>query len=566
MRSMALSWLVAMALVASGCAAEDEALGSDNPFLVDQTNLSKEDTQYANPDGIEVEVDLEADVTGSSYQVDEGPAALGQFALTFLRKRGDFYLESLAETATSSDRVEWRVDGNWVAAGDAGSLTAAQKTHFRIRGVNAVLLHSASNGAKVGKQFLAKVPRNPFTIFSDVGDKCADKDDGHITLDQSVYWYMWDPSKSTCKAEIQQEMLITISRMLPKGEVTYPEYDQLVADGRVTAVVLFGQIGDGALKDNDIGMVGFRDMAENLLDADYKEVTPAPVGRRFTRTFGGVAMEIDLYSPKEFSGLGDYGNFGNFEKAISEHEIVVYDGHSMLGGSDFFAKPEYPKFYQIFLYGGCLGYEYYVNHIYNGKGGWDKVDIMSSVIEVSVGSNEFAAPVLAKIAWALEHKYNASWRDILIAVRKSVGDSTFGVSGVRDNCFSPAGSLCGGETPAGEAKRFESKKQAAIPDADDAGVSSTLSVSESGTVGSLRVEFNVTHSYVGDLRMVLSHNGVEAVVWDNAGGAGADINETLTLSQFNGKEMSGDWTLTVVDSYAADAGFLNSWAIEISPK
>jgi len=27
-------------------------------------------------------------------------------------------------------------------------------------------------------------------------------------------------------------------------------------------------------------------------------------------------------------------------------------------------------------------------------------------------------------------------------VRRNVGDSTFGVSGVRDNCFTPSGSRC----------------------------------------------------------------------------------------------------------------------------
>jgi hypothetical protein len=36
----------------------------------------------------------------------------------------------------------------------------------------------------------------------------------------------------------------------------------------------------------------------------------------------------------------------------------------------------------------------------------------------------------------------ASWRSILLKVRESVGDSTFGVSGVRDNCFTPSGSRC----------------------------------------------------------------------------------------------------------------------------
>jgi hypothetical protein len=30
----------------------------------------------------------------------------------------------------------------------------------------------------------------------------------------------------------------------------------------------------------------------------------------------------------------------------------------------------------------------------------------------------------------------------MLSVRNSVGDSTFGVSGVRDNCYTPNGSRC----------------------------------------------------------------------------------------------------------------------------
>jgi hypothetical protein len=157
----------------------------------------------------------------------------------------------------------------------------------------------------------------------------------------------------------------------------------------------------------------------------------------------GTTVQMDLYSPREFSGLEDYAHFDNWQKAIAEHEIVVWDGHSMLGASDFWTRPKYPSFYQIFLYGGCLGYEYYVRPIFEGKGSsWAKVDIMSSVVEVSASANEFAAPALAKIVWALDHGNRASWRNILLKVRDSVGDSTFGVSGVRDNCYTPTGSRC----------------------------------------------------------------------------------------------------------------------------
>ena len=428
-----------------GCAppsGDDPATAMTNPFLQDQSNDGKEDTAYLNPDGIEVEVDLEGDVTGPSYRLADGPAEIGQYALTYLRKRGDIYLESLAEDSTADDRAEWQVNGTWYAANKLPS--NATLKHFRMRGINAVLLFAASKGVTVGKQFTATVPLNPFTVMTDAAKACADEDD-HLGLDQSIYWYMWNPDHAGCKTSKvkTQTLSVTVSKTNSKARASvYPEWDRLVADKKVTSVILFGQIGDGAIADDDIGMVGMRTMATWLKQAKFTEVIPAPLGQRFSKVVNGVTVEIDLYSPHEFSGLGDFEHFANFQKALSEHEIVAYDGHSMLGASDFWAKPSYPSNYQVYLYGGCLGYEYYVRPILNGKGSWDKVDIMSSVVEVSAGANEFAGPFLAKMLWSLQNGNKASWRDMLVAVRKSVGDSTFGVSGVRDNCFTPSGTRC----------------------------------------------------------------------------------------------------------------------------
>jgi hypothetical protein len=435
------SLAVVVALVAACGPAREEEPGR-NPFLQDSFDEGKADTAYLNPDGVEVEVDLEADVEGSAYRIWDGPAELGQFALTYLRKRGEVYLESLAEDATSDQRAEWLVDGEWLTAADAKQREGITPRRFRLRGVNAVLLHSAGTAARVGQVLQAKVPLSPFTMMGDAGDSCADPD-GHIGLSSSVYWYLFNPDKEECKTAMQ-EMTVTISKVLPVGETVYPEYDRLLDDKKLTIVVLFGQIGDGEISEWDPGMSGLRRMASNLEDAGYTEVTPAPLGRRFTKTLekSKVTVEFDLYSPKEFSGLGDYGHFENFQKALSEHELVVYDGHSMLGASDFWARPSYPEVYQIFLYGGCLGYEYYVRPILAGKKGWANVDILSSVVEVTASANDFAAPALAKLIASLETSQHASWKALLGEVRSEVGDSTFGVSGVRDNCWTPSGSRC----------------------------------------------------------------------------------------------------------------------------
>ena len=549
-----------------GSSSDDPAATLDenaaNPFLQDQSN-GKLDSQYLNPDGIEVEVDLEADLDTAGLtrsRVEDAPAILGQFALTYLRKNQQVYLESLAEQASSSDRVEWQVDGQWIAAGDLNEIPVERLKRFRIRGINAVLLHTASRGIDVGSVITAPVPLRPYNIYADAGKTCAEAGDGHMTLDQSIYWYMWEPERSDC-AVARQDMSITVSKMLP-SKVTYPEYDQLVADGRVTMVVLFGQIGDGPIVDSDIGVRALKQMASWLTSGGFSEVTPAPVGRRFLKTVRGVAVEVDLYSPYDFSGLSDYKNYKNFEKALAEHEIVVYDGHSMLGASDFWSRPTYPDFYQIFLYGGCLGYEYYVAPILGGKGGWDKVDILSSVIEVTANANEYAGPFLAKLLHAIENDYKVSWKDILVAIRSRVGDSTFGMSGVRQNCFSPTGSMCSPELD-GETKStsWEQTSAVAIPDADPAGASSVIEVSESIAVESITVTLDIEHSYVGDLVVTLTHGQSSVVVYDGAGAEGSALQQSFTHNYFTGQDSAGTWTLQVVDGAPQDDGQLRRWTL-----
>ncbi|HEY3354002.1 MAG TPA: M1 family aminopeptidase [Polyangia bacterium] len=434
---------LAVLLIAAGCSPGDpaEAVGP-NPFLEPQ-DPGKADTGYQNPDGLEVELDFEADVTAAQTKLKDAPAEVGQYAMTYLRKTERMYLETWAEIATSEQTVEWLVDGTWLTAAQALAGDRTKLSHFRLRGLNAVLLKDHATGVTEGTVFTARVPLRPYTTFHDLGAACADVDP-HYPLDQEYYWDAWNPDQSGCPAAAYQEARLTITKVLPIGRDVYPEYDKLVADGKVTAVFLFGQMGDGeTVSTRDEGMQKFREMATWLKDAGFKEVTPAPVGRRFRKTVKEVLFEIDLYAPTDFRGLEDTAHFATFQKALSEHEIVAYDGHSVLGASDFWSRPEYPDFYQIYLYGGCLGYEYYLRPIMDGKGGWANLDILSSVVEVSATAAAFAAPVIARIMWAVEHGYSATWRDILVQVRRKVGDSTFGVSGVKENCFSPQGSICG---------------------------------------------------------------------------------------------------------------------------
>ena len=84
---------------AAGCSTAESADPAANPFLQDQSDDGKEDSAYMNPDGIEVEVDLEGDVEGPAYRLQDGPIDVGQYAMTYFRKSETMFIESLAEDA-----------------------------------------------------------------------------------------------------------------------------------------------------------------------------------------------------------------------------------------------------------------------------------------------------------------------------------------------------------------------------------------------------------------------------------------------------------------------------------
>ena len=105
----------------------------------------------------------------------------------------------------------------------------------------------------------------------------------------------------------------------------------------------------------------------------------------------------------------------------------------------------------------------------------------------------------------------------------------------------------------------------AIPDNNATGVSGTATVSDGVFVGSLNVVLDVEHTYIGDLKIVLSHGGVERVIHNNEGGSDNNINRTIPVQGFEGADASGVWTLTVVDSAAQDTGSVKSWKLQIVP-
>jgi Zn-dependent metalloprotease/subtilisin-like proprotein convertase family protein len=107
---------------------------------------------------------------------------------------------------------------------------------------------------------------------------------------------------------------------------------------------------------------------------------------------------------------------------------------------------------------------------------------------------------------------------------------------------------------------------AAIPDNTTAGIRSKLEVTGGGLVGSISLSMQISHTYIGDLRVALvSPQGTRYLVHNRSGGSADNIVITdLPLGIFTGQPAAGTWRLRVVDYAAYDTGTLDSWSLTIN--
>ncbi|WP_200977556.1 proprotein convertase P-domain-containing protein [Echinicola sp. 20G] len=125
-------------------------------------------------------------------------------------------------------------------------------------------------------------------------------------------------------------------------------------------------------------------------------------------------------------------------------------------------------------------------------------------------------------------------------------------------------------SPQEEEVNVSSSPNLAIPDRDEAGVFDEITINEAGTVGSLSVEIDISHTYIGDLKIALSSPDGTTILLHNRNGGGSNDLEVAydeqslpALLAFKGKEIKGKWKLQVTDHALQDIGTVNSWQLRI---
>ncbi len=172
------------------------------------------------------------------------------------------------------------------------------------------------------------------------------------------------------------------------------------------------------------------------------------------------------------------------------------------------------------------------------------------------------------------------------------------------DCGQMGGNYVGDDAPctvsAGAPIHYGSGPSLAIPDNGGFGNPATdvILVGDSFAIGDVDVRLTIDHTWVGDLVVTLSHGGTTVTVIDRpgsgGGGFGCDANNyndialddegtggsiqgqcvdnlssppnylpALPLSEFDGLNAAGNWTLSVSDHADQDVGILWDWSLQI---
>ena len=179
---------------------------------------------------------------------------------------------------------------------------------------------------------------------------------------------------------------------------------------------------------------------------------------------------------------------------------------------------------------------------------------------VSITVTDTANPRLASIERYSPASQNTDSQSLVY--KATFSESVTGVT-ASDFVLSPDST--GGEgTTSTSTGQFTQARSTNLAIPYDATVSDTITVSDSETATSVSVAIDITHTYIGDLKIdLIAPDGTTKTLHNYSDGGEDDIDQTYAPS-FGSIPISGVWILQIHDNYYADSGVLNSWTLTIN--
>ena len=282
------------------------------------------------------------------------------------------------------------------------------------------------------------------------------------------FFYFWDPDKEGCPLKNNRYHVVRTKGTVTKiqnTKKTYPEYHRLYKQKELNISIFLGYVNDQV----SLTTVDTEDPAyetyQALLDVLFSQgYATTDSKERFKKDLNnkeskGIAFSKTL-SKKLTTGLGNSlkvkihillsdtdvnskdKTFHHFiTGGMKNSDILVYDGHSGLGGNlnfDYLPSFNMTDKYQVFFINGCSSYPYFNGMFFRAKPeGQKNIEVVTSGL--STWSSTATDNILAFIDPFTRGELK-SYQDLLTDLEESNGpEDTYltGVNGDQDNQFTP---------------------------------------------------------------------------------------------------------------------------------
>lgn len=354
---------------------------------------------------------------------------------------------------------------------EPSSETGRIRYRYKFKGKTVFQKNAFRSGVTVRKVPI-KLPASPDRIYAlgMVGNenRCTDE---HYNS-EGDFWYFWDPDMPGCPLKGNSTDVLRIEGKLEKLENTvlsYPEYDRLYSDNGNASTfeisVFLGYIDEemrrGRPNRRDDAFYAMKEF-ETFLDRNafslsekvdaFKLTNSGNTGkganfyRLYEKDQKALGKNIKIRVKVLLSDTGISSKDPTFHAylvpALEKSDIVVYDGHSGLGGNlhlEYLPPVIFSKSkYQVFFFNGCSSYPYFNGMFMKAKGRAGSLDIITAGLPTLSSTS---SPNLEAFLEGFVSGKTLSYQKILSALDRSNGDEgtyLFGVSGDEDNRFKPS--------------------------------------------------------------------------------------------------------------------------------
>lgn len=286
------------------------------------------------------------------------------------------------------------------------------------------------------------------------------------------FWYFWDPDKQGCPLSENTKDVLRIKgqlKKLPSTRSSYPEYQMLYGDngnGKNVDIHLYiGYIDEENLNlrvadKDDHAFLAMEYVEEELSYQGYKLTQKKDAFREYKTKVGKGINFLRLYEKELKTANGKKVNVrvkillsdtqinskdktfhNHVTRGLEEADILIYDGHSGLGGNlhlDYLPPVNLVKNkYQIYFFNGCSSYPYFNGMFFNAKGGSKYLEVITSGLPTY---SDTAGPNMTSFIDGFIRGRTWSYQTIMRELEQSNahnGTYLTGVNGDEDNVFRP---------------------------------------------------------------------------------------------------------------------------------